>query len=130
MTPSPSGRSRAKVAILGASGFAGAELLRRLLLHPGVEIIRVAAADHVGEPIESAHPHLAGQSALRFENPEPEAAIAGADVVVMGLPQEASLAVVEIARERAVRILDLSGAFRLQNPESYARFYGKPHPRP
>ncbi len=74
---------KAKVAVLGASGFAGAELLRRLLDHPELEVVRVCANDHVGELVARAHPHLEGLTQLRFENPPPAEAARGVDVVLM-----------------------------------------------
>jgi len=121
---------KAKVAILGGSGFAGAELLRRLLDHPAAEVVRVCANDHVGEPIASAHPHLEGLTDLRFENPPHADAARGVDVVLMGLPHAASIEVVDAVRDSSTRIIDLSGAFRVQSVASYARYYGSPHPRP
>ncbi|HTA93374.1 MAG TPA: N-acetyl-gamma-glutamyl-phosphate reductase [Polyangiaceae bacterium] len=121
---------KASVAVLGASGFAGAELLRRLLEHPGVEVVRVCANDHVGEPIASAHPHLEGLTRLRFENPPHAQAAREVDAVLMGLPHGASCEVIDAVTDSATRIVDMSGAFRVQNPESYARYYGSAHPRP
>lgn len=121
---------KAKVAILGGSGFAGAELIRRLLDHPQVEIARVCANDHVGEPIASAHPHLEGLTALRFENPPHAESAKGVDFVLMGLPHAASIEVVDAVRDSSTRIIDLSGAFRVQDAESYARYYGAAHARP
>ena len=121
---------RYKATVLGASGFAGAELLRRLWLHPEVEVVRACAADHVGEPVTSAHPHLEGLIDLKFENPPAEQAVAGVDVVLMGLPHQASIEIVQATLGRDVRIVDLSGAFRLQSADAYARYYDQPHPRP
>jgi N-acetyl-gamma-glutamyl-phosphate reductase len=121
---------RFKAAVLGGSGFAGAELIRHLLVHPEVELIRVGAADHLDEPLGSALPQLEGRTALRFENPSPEAAVAGVDVVLMGLPQKASIPVVEAALAAGVKVIDMSGAFRLRHAEHYARYYGEAHARP
>lgn len=120
---------RARVAVLGASGFAGAELLRRLLQHPAVEVVRVVADDHLGQPIAAAHPHLEGLSSLRFE-PFDAARAVDADFVLMGLPPEASFDVVRSAHGKGVRIIDMSGAFRLKDPALFERFYGRPHPLP
>jgi N-acetyl-gamma-glutamyl-phosphate reductase len=121
---------RYRAGVLGGSGFAGAELVRRLLAHPEVELVRVCAADHVGEPLASALPHLEGRTELVFENPPPAAAVDGLDVVLMGLPHGASIEVVERVLDRDVRVIDMSGAFRLKDRSAYERFYGGPHARP
>jgi N-acetyl-gamma-glutamyl-phosphate reductase len=121
---------RYRAGVLGGSGFAGAELERRLLFHPDVEVVRVCAADHVGEPIAHALPHLEGLTNLVFENPPPEEAVAGLDVVLMGLPHGASIDVVERVAGTDVRVIDMSGAFRLKDLDAYQRFYGGPHARP
>lgn len=121
---------RYRAGVLGGSGFAGAELVRRLLVHPEVELVRVCAADHVGEPLASALPHLEGRTNLVFENPPPAAAVDGLDIVLMGLPHGASIEVVERVIDRDVRVIDMSGAFRLKDQRAYERFYGGPHARP
>ncbi|HEY3256809.1 MAG TPA: hypothetical protein VGJ91_22795, partial [Polyangiaceae bacterium] len=114
---------KAKVAVLGASGFAGAELLRRLLDHPELEVVRVCANDHVGELVSSAHPHLEGLTKLRFENPPAADAARGVDAVIMGLPHGASCEVVDAVAGSNTRIVDMSGAFRVKSPASYAQYY-------
>ncbi len=119
-----------KVALLGASGFAGAELLRRLLRHPAVEVTRVVAKDHVGKNVAAAHPNLEGVSDLVFEDLPASEAIAGADVVVMGLPVAASLDVVAAAEKTGARLIDMSGAFRVPDAAAFERYYGSKHPRP
>jgi len=122
--------SKVRAGVLGGSGFAGAELVRRLLSHPEVELVRVCAADHVGEPIAAALPHLEGRTDLVFENPPPDRAVEGLDVVLMGLPHGASIDVVDRVVDRDVRVIDMSGAFRLQDLAAYEHFYGGPHARP
>jgi N-acetyl-gamma-glutamylphosphate reductase len=69
---------RFKAAVIGGTGYGGAELIRRLLIHPEVELVRVVAVDHVGEPLGAVHPPLTGRSPLRFENVPPEEAARGA----------------------------------------------------
>jgi len=54
---------RFKAVVIGGTGYGGAELIRRLLIHPDVELIRVVAIDHVGEPLGAVHPPLTGRSA-------------------------------------------------------------------
>lgn len=120
---------RFRAAVLGGSGFAGAELVRHLLVHPDVELVRVGAADHIGEPLSSALPQLEGRTKLRFENLSPEAAVQDVDIVLMGLPQKPSIEVVEAALALRVKVIDMSGAFRLREADDYARYYGERHPR-
>jgi len=121
---------KAKIALLGASGFAGAELLRRLLKHPAAEVLRVVAKDHVGQNVAAAHPNLEGATDLVFQDLPAAEAIAGADVVLMGLPVAASLEVVAAAELTGARIIDMSGAFRVPDAAAFERYYGGQHPRP
>ena len=121
---------RFRASIYGGSGFAGAELIRRLLIHPEVELVRVCSIDHVGEPLSSAHPHLEGVTDLTFQSLPPESAAADVDVVLLGLPHTASIGVVAALLDSKVKIIDMSGAFRVKDLAAYARYYGGVHPRP
>jgi len=121
---------RFKAAVVGGSGYGGAELIRRLLLHPAIELVRVASVDHVGEPLSSAHPNLEGRTDLVFENLSPAEAAEGMDVVLLGLPHKVSAHKVPEIIGTGARIVDLSGDFRLSDPATYARFYGAEHPFP
>ena len=58
-----------KAAIIGGSGYGAGEMLRRLLIHPNVEVVRVASIDYVGEPVWAAHPNLTKLTDLVFEVP-------------------------------------------------------------
>jgi N-acetyl-gamma-glutamyl-phosphate reductase len=121
---------RFKAAVIGGSGYGGAELIRRLLVHPEVELVRVASIDYIGEPLSAAHPTLEGQTALTFEGIPAGEAARGMDVVLLGLPHKVSAhSVVEIMASGA-RIVDLSGDFRLRDPEAYEKYYGAEHPCP
>ncbi|MCL2449071.1 MAG: N-acetyl-gamma-glutamyl-phosphate reductase [Polyangiaceae bacterium] len=122
---------RFKAAIVGGSGYSGAELIRRLLVHPEVELVRVASIDHVGEPLGAVHPNLEGWTDLTFEALSPEDAAEGMDVVFLGLPHKVSAQKAHaIAGRGHTRIVDMSGDFRLRDPDAYARYYGGPHPYP
>ena len=81
---------RFKASVIGGSGYGGAEIIRRLLLHPDVELVRVASIDYVGEPLSAAHPNLEGLTDLRFERLSPAEAADGMDVVLLGLPHKVS----------------------------------------
>lgn len=119
-----------RAAVIGGSGYGGAELIRRLLHHPAVELVRVSSVDYVGEPISAAHPQLEGQSDLRFENLTPEQAAQDMDVVLLGLPHKVSAQHVPDIVKTGARIVDLSGDFRLKSAEAYEKFYGARHPSP
>lgn len=122
---------RFRAAVLGATGYGGAEMIRRLLLHPDVELVRVCAVDHVGEPLGAVHLPLDGRTELLFEDRPPVEAAADVDVVLLGLPHAVSAEVVpEILDRTQARVVDMSGAFRTRDADAYARWYGAPHPSP
>ncbi|NUP06245.1 MAG: N-acetyl-gamma-glutamyl-phosphate reductase [Polyangiaceae bacterium] len=121
---------RFKAAVLGGSGYGAAEMIRRLLLHPEVELVRVASIDFVGQPLGDAHPHLEGLTDLKFENLTPAEAAKGMDVVLLGLPHKVSAAAVPPILESGAKVVDLSGDYRLKNVASYEAFYGGKHPHP
>lgn len=122
---------RFKAAVYGATGFIGSELLRRLILHPDVELARVHADDHLGQPLGAAQPHLEGRTQLRYEAvPERESDAEPVDVAFLALPHEVSWRVTQGLLERGTRVIDCSGAFRVKSGADYERFYGKAHPLP
>jgi N-acetyl-gamma-glutamyl-phosphate reductase len=121
--------ARATVAIIGGTGYGGAELCRLLLRHPAVELVRVTSIDHVGEPLEAVHRNLAA-TGLRFEDIAPERAADGVDIVFLALPHRVSAKLAPTLAKMDARVVDLSGDFRLRDAAAYARYYGEPHPHP
>jgi N-acetyl-gamma-glutamyl-phosphate reductase len=121
---------RFKASVLGGSGYGGAEMIRRLLIHPEVELVRVASVDFVGQPLGAAHPPLAGRTPLRFEKLSPTETAAGCDVVLLGLPHKISATVAPELLATGVRVVDMSGDFRLRDAAAYKRYYGGDHPHP
>jgi LysW-gamma-L-alpha-aminoadipyl-6-phosphate/LysW-L-glutamyl-5-phosphate reductase len=123
---------RFKAAVIGGSGYGGAEMIRRLLIHPDVELVRVASIDFVGEPLSAADPALEGLTPLTFEGISPAEAAKGVDVVLLGLPHTVTAAKVPeiVAAAPEVKIVDMSGDFRLQDAKSYERWYKHVHPCP
>ena len=120
---------RFSAAVYGGSGYLGSEAVRRLLGHPEVELAHVYAADHVGEPLAAALPNLEGKTRLRFEA-VPEVGHPSVDILLLALPHEVSHRVVARVIQSNVRIIDMSGAFRVNDAEAYAKFYGARHPLP
>jgi N-acetyl-gamma-glutamyl-phosphate reductase len=126
----PALMKRFKAAVIGGSGYGAGEMMRRLLLHPEVELARVASIDYVGEPLSSAHPNLEGLTDLVFENLPPEEAAKGMDVVLLGLPHKVAATHVPKILETGAKVVDLSGDYRLKNVAAYEQFYGGKHPSP
>jgi N-acetyl-gamma-glutamyl-phosphate/LysW-gamma-L-alpha-aminoadipyl-6-phosphate reductase len=121
---------RFSAAVYGGSGYLGSEAVRRLLGHPEVDLAHVYAADHVGELLSSALPNLEGKTHLRFEAVPPDRRPPDVDILLLALPHAVSHAIVAQAMSSQVRIIDMSGAFRVDDAEAYAKFYGERHPLP
>jgi len=121
---------RFKAAVVGGSGYGGAELIRRLLIHPDVELVRVASIDFVGELLGAVHANLEGRTTLRFEGIAPAEAARGMDVVLLGLPHTVSAQSMPALMNSGARVVDLSGDFRLRDPGEYEMYYGARHPCP
>ena len=117
---------KVKVGILGASGYGGAELLRRLLVHPHVTVSGVASRQFLGQRVGACWPQLIGCSDLSFR--DTDAVIAGCDVLFCATPHAETAPLVKRALDVGKRVVDLSADFRL-SPEDYAVWYG-PHPHP
>lgn len=119
---------RIRVAVLGASGYTGADAVRLLLTHPQVTIVALAAQQKAGQAMSEAWPHFMGAGGLpRLVAPE-DVPFDRVDVVLGCLPHGASAAV--LAGLEAVRILDLSADFRLKDAATYRAWYGLDHPAP
>jgi N-acetyl-gamma-glutamyl-phosphate reductase len=119
---------RFKAVVIGGTGYGGAEMIRRLLIHPEVELTRVVAVDHVGEPLGAVHPPLAGRTPLKFENVPPAEAAQGADVALLGLPHKVSAQHAPAILKTGAKVVDMSGDFRLSDAAAYAKYYGGAHP--
>ncbi len=124
------GTKKLKAAVIGGSGYGAGEILRRLLIHPSVEVVRVASIDYVGEPLWAAHPNLTGLTDLVFEDLAPRVAAKDCDVALLALPHKVTAAKVPELVELGVKVVDMSGDFRLKDVAAYERYYGATHPCP
>jgi N-acetyl-gamma-glutamyl-phosphate reductase len=122
--------NKVKAVVIGGTGYGGAEILRRLLFHPHVEVARVTAVDNIGKRVGDVHLNLAGLTPLSFEQMPPSEAVKGMDVAFLAMPHKTTAKVVMEILSSGVRIVDLSGDFRLRDPAAYAKFYGVEHPAP
>ncbi|MCW2909585.1 MAG: N-acetyl-gamma-glutamyl-phosphate reductase [Actinomycetia bacterium] len=114
-----------RVAVAGASGYAGGELLRLIAGHPDLELGPVTAGTNAGAPVTAVHPHLPEFADRTFEETEPDR-LASADLVFLALHHAESAAMA--ARLPAeVAVIDLSASFRLADPGNWATFYQTAH---
>jgi N-acetyl-gamma-glutamyl-phosphate reductase len=116
----------ARVAVAGASGYAGGELLRLLAGHPDLEIGPLSAQASAGAPVTSLHPHLPQLDDRTFVPTDPEL-LADADLLFTALPHGES-AKLAASLPAGLKIVDLGADFRLADPEKWTRYYhGTPH---
>lgn len=119
-----------RTAILGASGFVGAELLRLCAGHPHLAPARLFGDSQAGQLLEAVHPQLAlAYPGVAVEHFAPEA-LDGVDLVFAALPHGQSQALAPEILGRGIPLVDLGADFRLDSPDTYQRWYGEPHRAP
>ncbi len=123
-----------KVAVVGASGYSGQELLRFLLMHPGVDLACVTSRQYAGQPLGQVFPRfreVAPGADLAFSDAEVAAVVAsGARFVFLALPHGLAAEFAVPLLDAGLRVIDLSADFRLRDARVYAEFYGHDHPAP
>ena len=118
--------NKTKVAIVGASGYSGEELVRLLLRHPNVEIVCFTSRQYAGKNVADVFPRFRGQIDATFVEPTN---ITG-DVVFLALPHGVAAEFAPALLKRGAKVLDLSADFRLKSPATYKEFYEHDHPAP
>jgi N-acetyl-gamma-glutamyl-phosphate reductase len=122
------GSGAARVAIIGASGYTGAELVRILSDHPGFRIVALCANSKAGQPMAAVFPHLRHLDLPVMGRVE-DTDFSGLDLIFCALPHGTSQAVIrDLPRDR--RIVDLSADFRLRDMAAYRQWYGADHAAP
>ncbi len=119
----------AAVAVLGASGYTGAELLRLLATHPDLEVAAIGASSAAGEPVTSRYPHLDFYADRLFEDLKPDDVAGRTEAALLALPHGESAVMAPALLEAGLRVVDLSGDFRLP-ADAYPGWYGYEHPSP
>lgn len=115
-------------AIIGASGYAGGELVRLVDAHPAFHAAYLGAHTTAGERLGSVHPHLTGGDrtlgAIDLDS------IPDVDVAFLALPHGASWEIADALADRGTKVFDLGSDYRMDTPDRYASAYGAPHPLP
>lgn len=117
-----------RVAILGASGYAGGEVVRLIDGHPSFTVAYLGAHSQAGRPLGAAHPQLSGGERLLASN-DPEA-VPAVDVAFLALPHGASALTGAALARRGIKVVDIGSDFRMDTAARYQEAYGTPHPLP
>ena len=118
-----------KVGIVGATGYAGVELIRLLLAHPEVEITRLTSRAEAGVRVDRLFPNLRGAIDLAFEDPA-ETDFDDCDLVFFATPHAVAMNTVPALIDKGKKVIDLSADFRLENIEQWESWYGVEHVAP
>lgn len=121
------------VAIVGASGYSGEELVSILLKHPNVELTAITSRQYSGRLLGEVFPRFASYpvaKTLRFIDPEPASLAKLAEVIFLALPHGVAASYAQPLLSLNCRVIDLSADFRLKSSEIYKEFYGQDHPAP
>jgi len=119
-----------RVGVVGASGYAGGELIRLLLKHGKVDLAFATSKRNVGEYVFRVHPNLRGMTEMKFIDNDVSKMTGLADLVLTALPHGTSIQMVSQLAASGMKVVDLSADFRLKDPADYPRWYGFDHPQP
>ena len=110
-------------------GLAEPRLLRWLIGHPNVEVVRVTSREHAGRPVDAVHLGLLPTS-LRFEADDEHGRLDGVDLAFLAYPTQVAAQLGDRLALAPCRVIDLSGAFRFRSALAFERAYGFAHPCP
>ncbi|MCW9018609.1 MAG: hypothetical protein OQJ89_16670, partial [Kangiellaceae bacterium] len=122
--------SKIKVSIIGGAGYGAAEILRHVLVREDVELLRISSKDYIGQSVSQVHRNLPGFDHVKLQDITPQECAEGADIVFLAMPHIITAKVAMELFELDVKIIDLSGDFRLEKLEDYLRDYAPEHPCP
>ncbi len=112
-----------RIAVIGASGYTGAELLRLLVQHPGTELVCVTSRQYAGQPVAEIFPSLQGLQDLTFENLDPVGLASCVDLVFTAVPHQTAMSMIPELLDEGCRVVDLSADFRLRDVSVYEDWY-------
>ncbi|MEM4188527.1 MAG: hypothetical protein QXN56_05160, partial [Candidatus Hadarchaeum sp.] len=113
------------VAIIGASGYTGAELFRLLACHPKIKLIGAYGMKNAGKKVSEIHPHLHGIVDLKIEEPDCEKIVKKADVVFTATPHGVAMKLVPELLRGNTKVIDLSADYRFDDVKIFEKYYAK-----
>ncbi len=119
-----------RVGILGATGYAGSELVRLLLQHGGVELTMLTSKSYEGQKMSEVYPALKGVCDMVLSAPVPEVVAKNCDLVFTALPHGASKEIIPQLYALGLKVIDLSGDYRYNDQKVYEEWYKQPHSSP
>jgi N-acetyl-gamma-glutamyl-phosphate reductase len=122
--------SKYGIAVVGASGYSGEELLRLLLRHPDCEIRIITSRQYAGKAISSVFPRFSSISEIVFSEPDTAKIAKECQFAFLALPHGLASEFARPLLKSGVKVLDLSADFRIKNTEKYKEYYKEEHPAP
>ena len=119
-----------RVAVVGASGYTGIELVRYLLGHPGFDLVAAVSDTHAGQKMSELYPTMIGRTNMVFSSMSQLAALKDLDLAFLAVPHTAALALAPDLLSRGVNVIDLSADFRLNDAQVYEQWYQHRHTAP
>ena len=116
-----------QVAVIGAAGYAGEELLRILTRHRQADVAVITSRKYAGQPVSAVFPRFSG-SDLKFSAPDIDQIAETCDVVFLALPHGLATEYAVPLLKAGLKVIDISADFRLKSPEKYKEYYGEDHP--
>ena len=123
------GAAKAKIGIIGGTGYTGVELLRLLATHPGVDVTAITSRAEAGQRVDELYPNLRGYFDISFSDPE-QAPLVHCDLVFFATPNGVAMRQAPALLDKGVRVIDLAADFRLQQLPVWERWYGERHLAP
>jgi len=116
-----------RVAVVGAAGYIGGELLRLLITHPKIEVVGAVSSRFPGKRVDGVHPNLRSHTDLLFCTADE---VDDCDIIFLATPHRAAMTQIDHWTMKAKQVIDLTGDFRLDDTQAYRRYYGEAHAAP